>query len=371
MSLDQSLAHLALAVTNDLPIRHQGQVHNGKVRSVYWLTLEDSARLIKERSYACHSGAGLGVMVTSDRISAFDCNWHSQHGLNGIPGKGASLNAISKFWFDQFDGRDIGFHHLLDVPHPLVWIVQKADPILVECVVRRYMTGSMWREYQKGEREFGGRTLKNGLKQYARLDSLVFTPTTKGTMSLSGIKQQEDAPITVDQIKEHFSAFGLKSADDIRYIESMSFDAFSSLERGYASLGYLCADTKFECGYIINQEGRSILMFIDEAGTPDSSRMWPEKDFKAGFVKDASKEYFRQYLMQALELDLLTNKDRLAELKQAASSFTVPKKVFDKVSMIYRGLAKNIIGTPISETPDARIEIVKSLETYGLIEKIV
>jgi len=90
-----SLADKVLAVNNDLPIRTGAPVHSGKVRSVYWLTEADSARLIAQRGYDIPADAPLAIMVISDRISAFDCIWHGEGGMNGVPGKGAALNAIS------------------------------------------------------------------------------------------------------------------------------------------------------------------------------------------------------------------------------------------------------------------------------------
>jgi len=98
-------AQNVLAVNNDLPIRTHAPVHSGKVRSVYWLTEADSKRLIQERHYDVAPDAPLAIMVISDRISAFDCIWHGEGGLNGVPGKGAALNAISNHWFKLFGCR--------------------------------------------------------------------------------------------------------------------------------------------------------------------------------------------------------------------------------------------------------------------------
>lgn len=80
-----SLAHQVLAVNNDLPIRTDKPVHSGKVRSVYWLTAEDSARLIKEKGYNVAADAPLAIMVISDRLSAFDCIWHAEGDVRGVP----------------------------------------------------------------------------------------------------------------------------------------------------------------------------------------------------------------------------------------------------------------------------------------------
>ncbi|MFB1036298.1 MAG: phosphoribosylaminoimidazolesuccinocarboxamide synthase, partial [Sinobacterium sp.] len=158
-----SLANKVLAVNNDLPIRTSSPVHSGKVRSVYWLTTEDSARLIAERNYNVAADAPLAIMVISDRISAFECIWHGEGGMNGVPGKGAALNAISNHWFKLFRQQGLADSHILDIPHPFVWIVQKAEPILIEAIARQYITGSMWRAYDKGERKFCGIHLAEGL----------------------------------------------------------------------------------------------------------------------------------------------------------------------------------------------------------------
>src|SRR5690625_6837287 len=113
-----SLAQQVLAANDDLPIRTQAPVHSGKVRSVYWLTPEDSARLIRERQYQVAPDAPLAIMVISDRISAFDCIWRAEGGLNGVPGKGAALNAISHHWFTLFRAKGLADSHILEVPHP-------------------------------------------------------------------------------------------------------------------------------------------------------------------------------------------------------------------------------------------------------------
>ena len=101
--MHMSLEHLALSKTDDFQIRHDGAVHSGKVRSVYWLTNTDSEKFSNQGQ--------VGVMITSDRISAFDCNWVGEDGLSGVPGKGAVLNAISQYWFDLLAAQGIANHH--------------------------------------------------------------------------------------------------------------------------------------------------------------------------------------------------------------------------------------------------------------------
>ena len=169
-----ALADKILAINNDLPIRTDRPIHSGKVRSVYSLTPEDSQRLIEEKGYNLAPDAPLAVMVISDRISAFDCIWHGEKEMNGVPGKGASLNAISNHWFKLFREKNLADSHILDIPHPFVWIVQKAKPLMIEAICRQYITGSMWRAYSKGEREFCGIQIKNELKKETTGDTTEF-----------------------------------------------------------------------------------------------------------------------------------------------------------------------------------------------------
>ena len=168
-----SLADKVLAVNDDLPIRTDAPVHSGKVRSVYWLTAADSARLVLERGYDVAPDAPLAIMVISDRISAFDCIWHAEGGMRGVPGKGAALNAISNHWFRLFREQGLADSHILEIPHPLVWIVQKAKPVMIEAIARQYITGSMWRSYEKGGREFCGITIPDGLQRDQKLPELL------------------------------------------------------------------------------------------------------------------------------------------------------------------------------------------------------
>jgi len=88
-------------------------------------------------------------MVISDRLSAFECMWRAEGGLDGVPGKGAALNAISGHWFQRFGEAGLARSHILETPHPLVWVVQRAKPIMIEAIARQYITGSMWRAYER------------------------------------------------------------------------------------------------------------------------------------------------------------------------------------------------------------------------------
>lgn len=124
-----SKAHAVLSVNDDLPIRTDRPVHSGKVRSVYWLTKEDSARLIAERGYDVDANAELAIMVISDRLSAFECLWHFEGDVRGIPGKGAALNAVSNHWFKLFKEKGLADSHILEVPTPWCGSYRRPAPL--------------------------------------------------------------------------------------------------------------------------------------------------------------------------------------------------------------------------------------------------
>merc|ERR1711959_466310 len=212
---------------DDLPIRTDEPVHSGKVRAVYWLTAEDSKRLIKEKGYDVAPDSLLAVMVISDRISAFDCIWKGQGGMNGVPLKGAALNAISNHWFKLFKEKGLADSHILDVPHPLVWIVQKAKPVMIEAIARQYITGSMWRDYSKGSREFCGIKIPDDLKNNQKLDKLLITPSTKGILTgIPGVPEQDDVNISRSDIEKNLEAFNFRSLTDVDLYEKLLKEGF-------------------------------------------------------------------------------------------------------------------------------------------------
>merc|ERR1712190_388642 len=187
-----------------------------------WLTLEDSARLIKEKGYDVAEGSPLAVMVIIDRISAYEIIWRGEGGMNGVPGKGAALNAISNHWFKLFKEKGLADSHILDVPHPLVWIVQKARPVMIEAICRQYITGSMWRDYSKGSREFRGIKIPDGLKNNQRLPELLITPSTKGILKgIPGVPEVDDVNISREDIERNYQAFNFSSLADIDVYEKL------------------------------------------------------------------------------------------------------------------------------------------------------
>lgn len=366
-----SLADKVLAVNNDLPIRTDGAVHSGKVRSVYWLTEADSRRLIEEKGYDVAADAPLAIMVISDRISAFDCIWHGEGGMNGVPGKGAALNAISNQWFKLFREQGLADSHILDIPHPFVWIVQKAQPVMIEAICRQYITGSMWRSYAKGEREFCGIEIADGLEKDQKLPELLITPSTKGILEgIPGVPAVDDVNITRSDIENNFEAFNFRNQDDINLYERLLQEGFDVISSELAKLDQIFVDTKFEFGYVTDSKGNEKLIYMDEVGTPDSSRIWDGPSHRDGKVVENSKEGFRQLLLNHFpDPDVLLNKDRMDERLALAKDNALPESVLMAVSETYRNIAEKITGEKIVLSDNPKAEIIEILRNdYGLID---
>lgn len=365
------LADKVLAVNDDLPIRTGAPVHSGKVRSVYWLNAADSVRLIEQRGYDVAYDAPLAVMVISDRISAFDCIWHAEGGMHGVPGKGAALNAISNHWFRCFREQGLADSHILDIPHPLVWIVQKARPVMIEAIARQYITGSMWRAYAAGEREFCGIQVPDGLGKDQRLPELLITPSTKGILEgIPGVPAADDVNISRSDIDSNYAAFNFRSREDVDRYETLLRQGFDLISERLAALDQIFVDTKFEFGYITDKAGQEKLIYMDEVGTPDSSRIWDGPAFREGRVVENSKEGFRQQLLSYFpDPDILLNKARMPERQALARDNALPTEMLVAVSDTYTGIAEKITGEPLHLSDNPRAEIVEVLGSgYGLID---
>ncbi len=368
-----SLAHLAIRNTDDLPLRHAGNVHNGKVRSVYWLSPEDSRRIVAQRGYAAPEDTLLGVMVISDRISAYEIVWQGEGGLMGVPGKGASLNATAEHWFKEFEKAGLAGNHILESPHPLVWIVRRAKPIMVEAIARQYITGSMWRAYEKGEREICGIKLPDGLKNGDELPELLITPSTKGILSgIPGVPELDDVNITRQQIVDNFEAFAFASREDVDRYETLLTEGVKIISDQAAAAGQLLADTKFEFGYVANQPGSETefsMIYIDEVGTLDSSRFWDLEAYREGKMVENSKERFRKLLCDAVpDKDVLLNKDRMAERGPLGETFKVPAETMMAIGDLYRDMAERLTGAAVPRIKHARQEILDALAPYGIVQ---
>jgi phosphoribosylaminoimidazole-succinocarboxamide synthase len=226
------------------------------------------------------------LLVASDRISAFDVIMP-----NGIPEKGAVLTQISFFWFDRF--ASLVPNHLLakaDDPLPKnlltfadklarrTMIVKKANPLAIECIVRGYLSGSGWKEYNKSQ-TVCGIPLPAGLTESAELPEPIFTPSTKAEAG-------HDENISFE---EACKMVGKEQASQARDLSLKIYIA----GRDYArQRGIIIADTKFEFGV---SDGKLIL--IDEVLTPDSSRFWPADQYQPGKGQPSfDKQFVRDYL---------------------------------------------------------------------------
>lgn len=365
-----SLADKVLAVNNDLPIKTDQAVHSGKVRSVYWLSAADSARLIAEKGYDVAADAPLAIMVISDRISAFECIWQGEGGMQGIPGKGAALNAISNHWFKLFREQGLADSHILDIPHPFVWIVQKARPVMIEAIARQYITGSMWRAYTKGERNFCGIDIADGLQKDQKLPELLITPSTKGILTgIEGVPEVDDVNITRANILDNITAFNFRSADDVALYERLLTEGFNLISSELEKLDQVFVDTKFEFGYVTDKAGQEKLIYMDEVGTPDSSRIWDGPSYRNGKVVENSKEGFRQLLLNHFpDPDILVNKDRMEERSALARDNVLPVEVMMEVSETYKSIAEKITGETLVLSDNPKAEIIAILrDRYDLI----
>merc|ERR1719379_2963350 len=312
--------------------------------------MEDSARLIKEKGYNVSVGSQLAVMVISDRISAFECIWRGEGGMNGVPLKGAALNAISNHWFKLFKEKGLADSHILDIPHPLVWIVQKAQPVMVEAIARQYITGSMWRDYSKGSREFCGIKIPDDLKNNQKLEKLLITPSTKGILTgIPGVPEQDDVNITRSDIEKNLKAFNFRSAEDIALYEKLLTEGFDVISAALKEMDQIFVDTKFEFGYVTDDAGKEKLIYMDEVGTPDSSRIWDGPQYANGKVVENSKEVFRQMLLKHFpDPDILTNKNRMDERKKLGEENLLPQSILMDTSKVYSDIAEKITGQKLT-----------------------
>jgi len=224
----------------------------------------------------------LRILVTSDRISAFDCI------IGTIPFKGQVLNQIATFWFDKTS--DIVANHVASVPDPNVMIVKECKQLALEFIVRGYITGvtktSAWFNYQQGVRNFCGNPLPEGLKKDQKLAKPILTPTTKF--------EKHDRPVSRDQAISE----GLIDADTFDKAAEICFKLYERGRDHAASRGLILVDTKYELGMLNGK-----LVVSDEIHTPDSSRYWfldsYEKLFKAGSdQREIDKEYVRKWLVE-------------------------------------------------------------------------
>jgi phosphoribosylaminoimidazole-succinocarboxamide synthase len=258
-------------VSTNLPLKNK---RTGKVRDLYDLKLKDGSDGI--------------LIIATDRISAFDVVL-----ANGIPGKGVALTQISKFWFDHFQN-DVK-HHLISMdPADIeglsdaerdsligrIMICRKTEVVPVECIVRGYLTGSGWLDYQKNG-QLCGIELPVGMVNSDKIEQPIFTPSTK-------------AETGHDENISFAEACDVAGVELMERIKELSLHIYTRARDYAAEKGIIIADTKFEFGLLA---GEPIL--IDEVLTPDSSRFWPASEWLPGREQNSfDKQYIRNYLLE-------------------------------------------------------------------------
>jgi phosphoribosylaminoimidazole-succinocarboxamide synthase len=231
------------------------------------------------------------LLVATDRISAYDVVLPTP-----IPGKGVMLTEISKFWFDLF--ADVTPHHLVSVvenqaPPGLEQHVselkgramrcRKTEVVPIEFVVRGYLAGSGWKDYQRTGAVCGVK-LRPGMKQCEQLDEPIFTPATKADVG-------HDENITFEEACQRVGR------DCMELLRNRSVDLYNRAVDHARPRGIVIADTKFEWGLCDDE-----YLLIDEVLTPDSSRFWPADEYQSGRDQDSfDKQYVRNYLTTLVE----------------------------------------------------------------------
>jgi phosphoribosylaminoimidazole-succinocarboxamide synthase len=234
---------------------------------------------------------------------------------------------------------------------------------MIEAIARQYLTGSMWRAYAQGEREFCGIAIPDGLHKDQRLPELLITPSTKGVLEgIPGVPAVDDANITRAAIEANYAAFNFRAAGDVDLYEKLLREGFDLISAELAGVDQVFVDTKFEFGYVTDRQGVEKLIYMDEVGTPDSSRIWDGPAYREGRVVENSKEGFRQLLLEYFpDPDILLNKDRMPERQALACNNDLPVDVLLQVSKTYVGIAERITGTPLAVSEDPRAEIIDVL----------
>lgn len=228
------------------------------------------------------------LLVSTDRISAFDVIMDQ-----GIPHKGIVLTKISEYWFDF--SKDVIPNHLIttnvseypdeckeysEVLEGRSMLVKKAKVVPIECIVRGYISGSGWKDYQKTG-EISGISLSEGLKESEKFPEPIFTPSTKAEIG------EHDENISAAQ------AMNITDEKTFRELEKIAIEIYKKAAEFALRKGIIIADTKMEFGLI---NGKIIL--VDELLTPDSSRFWPQEKYDTGRGQDSfDKQFVRDYLL--------------------------------------------------------------------------
>lgn len=296
-------------LSTDFHFPGQTGVYHGKVRDVYSI------------------GEDLLVMVATDRISAFDVVLPE-----GIPYKGQVLNEIATYFLDST--ADIVPNWKLATPDPMVAVGIRCEGFRVEMIIRGYLTGSAWREYQAGCREICGVKLPEGMRENERFPEPIITPTTKAEAG-------HDENIS----KEEIIAQGIMSAADYEVVERYTRALFERGTKMAAEKGLILVDTKYEFG-----KHNDKIYLIDEIHTPDSSRYFYADGYEERFRKgepqrQLSKEFVRQWLIE---------NGFMGKPGQTVPEMT--DEICESISQRYIELYEHITGEKFVPAPEADLE---------------
>lgn len=292
----------------------------GKVRDVY--DLED----------------GRLLMATSDRLSAYN------RSITSVPHKGAIINAITKFWFEQTE--DILPNAVIDYPDPNIIVMKKLNMLPLEVIVRGYMTGSsatsVWTMYKDGKREMYGHSFPDGMVKNQILEKNIVTPTRK---------TKDDEPITPAEIIDE----RILSPELWKEVRDTALALFARGQEIAAERGLILVDTKYEFG--LDEKGR--LLVADEIHTPDSSRYWIKATYDALFAEkkepdSLDKEFVRLWLTERMK-DPYTSP--IPEITEAD---------LEMFSKKYQALYQRITGREYAPEHTANVEqrILKNIQPY-------
>lgn len=276
------------------------------------------------------------LFIATDRISAYDVIME-----NGIPEKGKLLTQLSKFWFNEILNDSVRNHLYIDENDKIkeflglkdeelfekeikdrCLIVKKHELIPLECIVRGYITGSGWKEYQKEGTIHGMEVLPKGkeYKQCEKLETPMFTPSTKAEQGM------HDENISVEKATEILNG----DVKLMKRIEELAIKLYSKAHDYALTKGIIIADTKFEFGY---DRATDEIVLVDEVLTPDSSRFWSQKTYETGRDQDS---YDKQFLRNWLTATGVAGKDGVSMPEE------IVKQTFDKYKEAYDVLANKV-----------------------------
>ena len=288
-----------------------------------------------------YTRGGRRIIVVCDRLSTFDVV------VGTIPFKGQVLNQIAQYWFEET--RHIAPNHLLSVPDPNVMVVKECKPLNAEFVMRSYLTGvtdtSIWRAYERGDREFCGHQLPDGMVRHQKLPRPILTPSTKAP------KGEHDISVSRAQLLE----MGAIDAEQFDRAAEIARALFEFGQRRAAERGMILVDTKYEMGFDADGE----IVVIDEIHTPDSSRYWYADDYDTRMAAGESprsldKEFVRRWLVD--------ERDYRGQGEPPA----LPDEIRVEAARRYIEIYELITGRPfVPDTADPEHRIAENLAAVG------